>query len=279
MCNICGCNKAEHAVETMHKHADHQHDPISEHQHIDCEQNSAAASVARLSGSRMLEIEQNLLAKNNYYAEQNRQKLQADDIFALNFISSPGSGKTTLLTEIINRLKKQHVIYVVEGDQQTAIDAARIRETGVKATQINTGKGCHLDAHMVGHAIDHLDMQKNAFLFIENVGNLICPAGFDLGEAHKIVILSVTEGEDKPLKYQEIFHAADLMIINKIDLLPYVNFNLKQCCEYAKQINPDIEIIQLSATSGENIAQFSNWLIANKAELQSGYCSNNKKDL
>ena len=255
MCNVCGCNKAEVTIEHTHEDADHQHDPKL--QQIDCGENSTD-----LNGSRLLEIEQDLLSKNSYYAEQNRQKLQADGIFALNFISSPGSGKTTLLTEIISRLKEQHNICVIEGDQQTALDAARIRETGVKALQVNTGKGCHLDAHMVGHAYEHLDMQKNGFLFIENVGNLICPAGFDLGEAHKIVILSVTEGEDKPLKYPEIFHAADLMIINKIDLLPYVNFNLQQCCEYAKQINPNIEIIQLSGTSGENMSQFSNWLIA-----------------
>ena len=233
MCDTCGCNNAEATNEHSHK---------------------------------QIEMEQNLLSKNNAYAEQNRQRLQADSIFAVNLISSPGAGKTTLLTKIINCLKEQDNIYVIEGDQQTALDAARIKETGVKAQQINTGKGCHLDAHMVGHACEDLDMQKNSFLFIENVGNLICPAGFDLGEAHKIVILSVTEGEDKPLKYPEIFHTADLMIINKVDLLPYVNFNLQQCCEYAKQINANIDIIQLSATSGENIKQFSNWLIASKEQ-------------
>jgi len=260
MCNVCGCNEAEVTIESMHEHADHQH--------------AADFPAAKQSNSRLLEIEQNILAKNNYYAERNRQLLQSNGIFTLNFISSPGAGKTTLLTEIIRQLKVQHDIYVIEGDQQTALDAARIRETGVKALQVNTGKGCHLDAHMVGHACEHLDMQKNAFLFIENVGNLICPAGFDLGEAHKIVILSVTEGEDKPLKYPEIFHAAELMIINKTDLLPYVDFNLQQCCEYARQINPDIEIMQLSATSGENIEQFGNWLIANKAQFQS---ANNKE--
>jgi len=252
MCSVCGCNKAEVTSDSMHKHAHQQ------------------------SSSRLLEIEQNILAKNNYYAERNRQQLQSNGIFALNFVSSPGAGKTTLLTEIINQLKDQHAIYVIEGDQQTALDAARIRETGVKAMQINTGKGCHLDAHMVGHACKHLDMHKNAFLFIENVGNLICPAGFDLGEAHKIVILSVTEGEDKPLKYPEIFHAAELMIINKTDLLPHLNFAVQECCEYAKQINPDIDIIQLCATSGENIEQFGHWLIAGKAQFQS---ANNKHKL
>jgi hydrogenase nickel incorporation protein HypB len=213
-----------------------------------------------------IEMEQDLLSKNNAYAQQNRQQLQANNIFAVNLISSPGSGKTTLLTEVINRLKEQHQIYVIEGDQQTTLDAARIRETGVKTEQINTGKACHLDAHLVGHACGHLAMEKNSILFIENVGNLICPAGFDLGEAHKIVILSVTEGEDKPLKYPEIFHAADLMVINKVDLLPYLNFNLQQCCEYTRQINPNIDILQVSATTGENIEQLANWLNAAKAK-------------
>lgn len=261
MCKVCGCNQAEVTIEGKHDH--HQH------QHLNFEQHSLEVPESAASDSRMIEIEQNILSKNNYYAEHNRQRWLADKIFSINLISSPGSGKTTLLTEIIKRIKEQHCIYVIEGDQQTALDAARIRETGVQALQVNTGKGCHLDAHMVGHAAEHLGMQKNAFLFIENVGNLICPAGFDLGEAHKVVILSVTEGEDKPLKYPEIFHAADLMVINKIDLLPYVNFDLQQCCDYAKQINPEIEIIQLSATSGENMDQFSDWLIAGKAELQS----------
>ena len=249
MCNFCGCNKTEVTIENTHKHADHQDAPGSEHKQ-----------------QQQIEIEQALLSKNNDYAEQNRQALQDKGILALNLISSPGSGKTTLLIEIIKRLKEQHNIYVIEGDQQTTLDASRIKETGVSAVQVNTGKGCHLDAHMVGHACEHLEMQKYSFLFIENVGNLICPAGFDLGEAHKIVILSVTEGDDKPLKYPQIFHAADLMVINKIDLLPYVNFNLQQCCEYARQINPNIAIIQLSATSGENINLFSHWLIAAKEQ-------------
>lgn len=257
MCKVCGCNEAEVTIENTHQHLDPDEGQIKD------------AGAARL-----IEIEQNILSKNNYYADQNRQQLLADGIFSINLISSPGAGKTTLLTEMISRLKAQHRIYVIEGDQQTALDAARIRETGVKATQINTGKGCHLDAHMVGHACQHLQMQNNAFLFIENVGNLICPAGFDLGEAHKIVILSVTEGEDKPLKYPEIFNAAELMIINKIDLLPYLNFNLQQCCAYAKQINPDIKIIQLSATSGENMQQFSDWLIAGKTEFQKAAVTN-----
>lgn len=250
MCNVCGCNETEVTMENVDKHTDHQDAPIAEHtQH------------------QQIAIEQNILAKNNHYAEQNRQQWQSNNIFAVNLISSPGAGKTTLLTEIIDRLKEQYPIYVIEGDQQTALDAARIKKTGVQATQVNTGKGCHLDAHMVGHACKHLAMQENGFLFIENVGNLICPAGFDLGEADKIVILSVTEGEDKPLKYPEIFHAANLMIINKTDLLPYVDFDLQQCCKYAKQINPDIEMIQLSATSGENIEQFCSWLIARKADV------------
>lgn len=243
MCNFCGCNKAATPMDNRR-----EDEAGTVHQHA-------------TAHPRMVEIEQDLLSKNNDYAKQNRQALQSSGIFAVNLISSPGSGKTTLLTEIIRQLKGQHNIYVIEGDQQTSLDASRIRNTGVKAVQVNTGKACHLDAHIVGHACADLDMQDNGFLFIENVGNLICPAGFDLGEAQKIVILSVTEGEDKPLKYPEVFHAAGLMIITKTDLLPYLNFDLHRCCQYAKQINPDIEIIQLSATSGENIKQFSDWLI------------------
>ncbi len=248
MCNVCGCTKADAAIKS-----EHQNEAGTVHQHA-------------TANPRMLEIEQDLLSKNNYYAAQNRQALHSSGIFAVNLISSPGAGKTTLLAEIIRQLKEQHNIYVIEGDQQTSLDASRIRNTGVKAVQVNTGRACHLDAHIVGHACADLGMQDNSFLFIENVGNLICPAGFDLGEAQKIVILSVTEGEDKPLKYPEIFHAAGLMIITKTDLLPYLDFDLQKCCEYAKQINPNIGIIELSATSGENIQQFSDWLITAKEQ-------------
>lgn len=213
----------------------------------------------------MVQIEQDILGKNNEYAAINRQLFQDRQILALNLVSSPGSGKTTLLARSINDLKAELPISVIEGDQQTANDADRIRETGVLALQINTGKGCHLDAHMVGHALESLQPEEASLLFIENVGNLVCPAAFDLGEAHKVAILSVTEGEDKPLKYPDMFHAANLMILNKTDLLPYLDFDVDKCISYARRVNPDIEVIQLSARSGEGMAEWYAWIQARMA--------------
>jgi hydrogenase nickel incorporation protein HypB len=210
----------------------------------------------------MVQIEQDILSKNNEYAAANRVWFAAQGILALNLVSSPGSGKTTLLTRSIQDLKGRYSLAVIEGDQQTSHDADRIRATGVPALQINTGKGCHLDAHMVGHAIERLGLAEKSLLFIENVGNLVCPAAFDLGEAHKVVILSVTEGEDKPLKYPDLFHAADLMLLNKIDLLPYLDFDLDQCLDYARRINPDIEVLQVSARSGAGLEAWYAWIRA-----------------
>ncbi|MCP4041166.1 MAG: hydrogenase nickel incorporation protein HypB, partial [Gammaproteobacteria bacterium] len=171
-----------------------------------------------------------------------------------------GSGKTTLLIRTIDDLKGDLKLAVIEGDQQTANDADRIRETGVEALQINTGKGCHLDGHMVGHALESLKPEDGSVLFIENVGNLVCPAAFDLGEAYKVVILSVTEGEDKPIKYPDMFHAAGLVLLNKIDLLPYVRFDVDKCIEYARRVNPGIKVLQVSATSGEGMDSWYRWL-------------------
>ncbi len=182
----------------------------------------------------------------------------------MNLVSSPGSGKTTLLTRTIDNLKADLMLAVIEGDQQTANDAERIRETGVKAVQINTGKGCHLDGHMVGHALETLKPEDRSVLFIENVGNLVCPAAFDLGEAHKVAILSVTEGEDKPIKYPDMFHASDLMILNKIDLLPYLDFDVEKCIEYARRVNPGIKVLQLSATTGEGMESWQQWVRATR---------------
>ena len=179
-----------------------------------------------MSQGRIVRIERDIMEKNNAYANSNRAYLVGLHTLALNFVSSPGSGKTSLLVRAINDLKSRFPIAVIEGDQQTAHDAERIRATGVRAVQINTGKGCHLDAHMVAHALDELALDPDGLLFIENVGNLICPAGFDLGEAHKVVVLSVTEGEDKPLKYPDMFAAADLMLLNKSDLLPHLDFDV-----------------------------------------------------
>ncbi len=208
----------------------------------------------------MVRIERNILSKNDGYAEHNRKYLTAKGVLALNLVSSPGSGKTTLLTTTIRALMDDVALAVIEGDQETVHDAERIRETGATAIQINTGRGCHLDAHMVGHALEKLVLETGSVLFVENVGNLVCPASFDLGEDHKVAILAVTEGEDKPLKYPEMFAVSDLMVLNKVDLLPYLEFDVKRCIEYAQRINPDIEIIQLSATTGEGVDKWLDWI-------------------
>lgn len=204
------------------------------------------------------------MARTIEYAVANRRWFSEKQILALNLVSSPGSGKTTLLTQTLINLKDKMPMAVIEGDQQTTNDAERIRETGVKALQINTGKGCHLDAHMVGHALESLAPEPGSVLFIENVGNLVCPAAFDLGEAHKVAILSVTEGEDKPLKYPDMFHAADLMTLNKIDLLPHLDFDVDRCTGYVRRVNPHIRILQLSATTGEGMDSWCQWISANR---------------
>ncbi len=210
----------------------------------------------------MVQIERDILGKNDEYAGANRGWLAARGILALNLVSSPGSGKTTLLARSIEDLAAEVDVSVIEGDQQTDMDAERIRASGARALQINTGKGCHLDAHMVGHALDSLNPGPGSLLFIENVGNLVCPAAFDLGEAHKVAILSVTEGEDKPIKYPDMFHAADLVLLNKIDLLPYVDFDVERCIECARRVNPGIKILRLSAKTGEGMDSWYRWIRA-----------------
>ena len=300
MCTVCGCSEGEVSIEHDHSHShahshthghdhhghhhthhDGEHTHSHEHHHhehdhagIESEGDNihfgkgpAHAHVAGLTQSRMVQIEQDILGKNNQYAAQNRARFAQQSMFVLNLVSSPGSGKTTLLTETINHIKSRYTVGVIEGDQQTANDADRIRETGVQAVQINTGKGCHLDAHMVGHAMENFSDLTGGVLFIENVGNLVCPASFDLGEAAKVSILSVTEGEDKPLKYPDMFHASELMILNKTDLLPYLDFDVERCMEYAKRVNPDIKIIQLSAKSGEGMDQWIDWISHKRAYI------------
>ncbi|HAG95007.1 MAG TPA: hydrogenase accessory protein HypB, partial [Gammaproteobacteria bacterium] len=185
--------------------------------------------------------------------------------------SSPGSGKTTLLTRTLTDLKGKFPLAVIEGDQETSQDAERIRATGVNAIQVNTGKGCHLDGHMVGHALETLQPQPGSVLFIENVGNLVCPAAFDLGEAHKVAILSITEGEDKPIKYPDMFAAADVMLLNKIDLLPHLDFDVERCIEFARRINPAIQIIKVSAKTGEGMEQWYQWLTLNRQSRLIGH--------
>jgi len=210
--------------------------------------------------SRKIRVEENLLAKNQRLAIANRTRFTAHQLFVLNLVSSPGSGKTSILERTFTDLKDRLQFSVLEGDQQTTNDADRIAATGVPVKQINTGAGCHLDAHMVGHGVEGFDLKKTDVLMIENVGNLVCPASFDLGEDHKVAVLSVTEGEDKPLKYPQMFQAADLMLINKIDLLPYLRFDLEQCKAFARQVNPQIKILELSCHSGEGMQDWYEWL-------------------
>jgi len=212
------------------------------------------------SGSRVLQVEEDVMAMNNSMAAHNRSHLEESGILALNLVSSPGSGKTSILEKTIKALAGQLPMAVIEGDQQTQRDAERIRATGVEVVQVNTGTGCHLDAGMVHNALDQLEICRGTLLFIENVGNLVCPALFDLGEAAKVVIISVTEGEDKPQKYPHIFHAADLCLINKTDLLPYVDFSIENCRQYARQVNPRLNFYEMSAKNGDGMELWLQWL-------------------
>ncbi|MFH1873248.1 MAG: hydrogenase nickel incorporation protein HypB [Pseudomonadota bacterium] len=290
MCTTCGCGAGEvkidgddahhehehvHADGTRHSHGhDHAGGEAHEHAHghryapVHSNASPAHSHAPGLGARRMVQIEQDILAKNNAYAAQNRQRLAARGIFALNLVSSPGSGKTTLLCKTIELLRGRQSVTVIEGDQQTSQDAERIRATGAPAIQINTGKGCHLDAHMVGHAMEKLELPQDSLLMIENVGNLVCPAAFDLGEAHKVVILSVTEGEDKPIKYPDMFRAATLMLMNKCDLLPYLSFKVEAAIEFARRVNPTIEVIEVSATTGQGMDDWLAWIA--RASAQTG---------
>jgi hydrogenase nickel incorporation protein HypB len=271
MCTICGCGappaRAEQPVASVQDHRHRDPGAHAHHQHeiIDFGGGRAGLHIAGMSQERAISIERDILSKNDAFADANRSRLRSAGIFALNLVSSPGSGKTSLLVRTIADLKGRFPIAVIEGDQQTSRDADRIRATGVQAIQVNTGKGCHLDAHMVGHALDHLSLASGGLLFIENVGNLVCPAAFDLGEAHKVVVLSVTEGEDKPLKYPDMFAAADLMLLNKSDLLPYLEFDSDACLAAARRVNPRIRILTVSARTGEGLAAFYAWIHARAA--------------
>ena len=251
MCTTCGCG-SEHSH--THTHRDENGNLVTHTHHDHAHEHES---------KRVIDVEEDILSRNNSVAAQNRNDFRSHHVLALNFVSSPGSGKTELLCATIRRAADLPIA-VIEGDQQTSQDADRIRATGAPAHQINTGKGCHLDAEMVRHAVSHLEPADDSVLFIENVGNLVCPAEFDLGEAHKVVILSVTEGDDKPLKYPDMFRASDLMIINKVDLLPYVKFDIERCEEYARRVNPKIQILRVSATTGEGIDKFIEWLKAQR---------------
>ncbi len=286
MCTICGCGTAtaenQEQESKHHHHHDHDHGGHDHHDHrhgkdgsIDFSAGLGGVHLPGMSAERIIRLERDILSKNDAYAQANRARLAAAGQFALNFVSSPGSGKTTLLVRAITDLQSRFAIAVIEGDQQTSNDADRIRATGVPAIQINTGKGCHLDAHMVGHALDQLPLRTGGLLFIENVGNLVCPAAFDLGEAHKVVVLSVTEGEDKPLKYPDMFAQADLMLLNKADLLPHLEFDVRACVDFARRVNPRIDILTVSARTGEGMPAFHRWIEerAGNATLEAGHAS------
>ncbi|MFA5514768.1 MAG: hydrogenase nickel incorporation protein HypB [Desulfuromonadales bacterium] len=234
MCIDCGCGPHPHQHPAGHHHHEH----------------------------RTLRVEEDLLAKNDRLAAANRQLFRQQGVFVLNLVSSPGSGKTSILERTLTDLRGRFRFAVLEGDQQTSNDAERIAATGVPVRQINTGAGCHLDAHMVGHGAEAFDLAASDALLIENVGNLVCPAAFDLGEDHKVAVLSVTEGEDKPLKYPAMFRAAELVLINKSDLLPYLRFDLEKCKAFARQVNPRLRIIELSCMSGAGMEEWYDWLAA-----------------
>lgn len=269
MCSTCGCSQEEGSVtiqlmgtqEHVHIGTDgkvpahhHAHGPGHQHHHLH------TYTPPQKPSKTVLQVELDILQKNQLQAERNRGFFEAKNILALNLVSSPGAGKTSLLERTLTDLKGQIPFFVIEGDQQTSNDAARIAATEAPVVQINTGKGCHLDAAMVHHALHQLKPVENSVVAIENIGNLVCPALFDLGERLRIVIFSVPEGEDKPLKYPDMFQSAQLCIINKVDLLPYVPFDLEKAKNYALQVNPHIEFIEVSAGNGRGMNNWYKWL-------------------
>jgi hydrogenase nickel incorporation protein HypB len=282
MCTVCGCGKSDVRVDAglsvltpralAHRH-EHEHEHVfadgTRHSHAHATEligpSASGLSAPGVSEARLVRIEADLLSKNAELAQHNREHFGAHGLLVLNLVSSPGSGKTTLLVRTIEALKGKLPVAVIEGDQQTSNDAERIRATGVQAVQVNTGKGCHLDASMVARAFDQLPGLSDGVLFIENVGNLVCPAGFDLGEAHKVVLASVTEGEDKPLKYPNIFAASRLMLVAKCDLLPFLDFNVDLLIANARKVQPDIEVIRVSAKTGEGMDAWTRWIEAQVA--------------
>lgn len=256
MCATCGCGHTPHHHDHSHSHDNHHHHG-HDHDH----------SHGHNHSHNIVDVERDILHENDLLAQRNRGYFDAKNILALNLVSSPGSGKTTLLERTLTDLKEEILFYVIEGDQQTSNDADRIMATGTAVKQINTGKGCHLDAHMVLHALQDLKPEESSIMFIENVGNLVCPAMFDLGEKERVVVMSVTEGEDKPLKYPDMFYSSTVCVINKIDLLPYVPFDIEKAKEYALRVNPKLKILELSCTSGEGLVKWYEWLKNKKSAL------------
>lgn len=271
MCATCGCNgdgsvtidagtPHDHDDHHGHSHEGHSHEAHSHETH----EHPVHSHAPGLTPARMVEIERSVLSRNDSYAARNREKLRRDGVLALNLLAAPGAGKTALLVGTLERLGGDVACAVIEGDQQTSNDAERIRATGVPAVQINTGKGCHLDAHQVGHAMAHLPLPAGGVLFIENVGNLVCPAAFDLGEQLRVTLVSVTEGEDKPLKYPDIFQNADLVLMTKTDLLPHLDFDRCALEANIRRIAPKARILAVTTREGAGMEEWLDWLKAER---------------
>ncbi len=272
MCGTCGCGSGENGVTIQnpkevkahehHHHDDghtHSHDHSHDHHHHDHDHPHSHDHHHKT----VIDLEQDILQHNEVMAARNKGYFEAKNIFALNLVSSPGSGKTSILERTLADLKEDMPFYVIEGDQQTLNDANRIDALDIPVIQINTGKGCHLESDMVYDAVKQLNIKDDSILMIENVGNLVCPSMFNLGESKRVVIISTTEGEDKPIKYPDMFHTSDICIINKMDLLPYVNINIDKLKEYALQVNPNLQFFEVSATTGEGMEAWYTWLKEN----------------
>jgi len=287
MCGTCGCGSEENGVTILspkennthehhhhhhdadhshshdHSHDHHHHHDDHSHNHTHDHGHSHSHSHDHDHHKTVLNLEQDILQHNEVMAARNKGYFDAKNIFAINLVSSPGSGKTSILEKTLADLKDETSFYVIEGDQQTLNDANRIDALDIPVIQINTGKGCHLESDMVYDAVKKLNIKDNSILMIENVGNLVCPSMFNLGESKRVVIISTTEGEDKPIKYPDMFHTSDVCIINKIDLLPYVNIDIEKLKQYALQVNPKLEFFEVSATTGEGMEAWYKWLKTN----------------
>lgn len=278
MCGTCGCGSPDGHIsiqkpgavlhdhqhhhdhshgEHTHEHSHHDHDHSHTHDHAHGHTHGHTHDPVKKT---VIEVQQNILQHNDLMAARNRGYFEAKNLFVMNLVSSPGSGKTSILEKTLKDLKNDIPFAVIEGDQQTMQDANRIDALDIPVIQINTGKGCHLESDMVYDAVKQLDPKPDSILMIENVGNLVCPSMFDLGENKRVVIISTTEGEDKPLKYPDMFHSSDICIINKIDLLPYLEFDLEKLKSFALQINPKLTFFEVSATTGEGMDQWYSWL-------------------
>ncbi len=281
MCGTCGCGQPDDAVKILkpgedqhsHQHT-HEHDHEGEkhahehvHHHSHDHHHGHQQGHDHSHGSRQIEIEADALQQNNMAAQRNRGYFEGKGLLTLNLVSSPGSGKTSLLEKTIKSFSGKTNIFVIEGDQQTMNDANRINDAGAPVVQVNTGNGCHLDADMVNKAVKRLEIKDAGILMIENVGNLVCPSLFDLGEAKRVVVISTTEGDDKPLKYPTMFESSDICIINKTDLLPYVDFDMKKVQEYALRVNPKLKFFELSVKTGEGMEPWIAWLMNEQKQL------------